>query len=238
MMAMGTLAAVGQDPKAPEPETLPPAPKSDPKSVHISNPKMPGLIMEVRPDKTRRVLVATEVCLREGALELFLCKKGTKEHEAVLSTTVDAEKIHELLLLAGAETGKPTQFVDPKTEQAQYKPATGTKLNVLVHYNKDGKGFTHPAQDWIWDTKKKAAMEHSWVFSGSIVITDPCTGKKFYGANSGDIIGISNFPYSMLELPVEITKDDAQLTYEAKTEKIPPLGSKVWMILEPLIEKK
>jgi hypothetical protein len=37
----------------------------------------------------------------------------------------------------------------------------------------------------------------------------------------------------MLEMPVEISKDDAFLTYEARTEKIPPLFSKVWLILEP-----
>jgi len=52
------------------------------------------------------------------------------------------------------------------------------------------------------------------------------------------VIGVSNFPYSMLELPVEISKDDASLNYEAKTERIPPLGSKVWLILEKAPEKK
>ena len=57
-------------------------------------------------------------------------------------------------------------------------------------------------------------------------------------ANSGDIISISNFPYSMLEMPVEISKDDANLTYEAKTDKIPPQWSKVWVLLEPVPAKK
>ncbi|MBA4188570.1 MAG: hypothetical protein C0467_11270 [Planctomycetaceae bacterium] len=216
-----------------DPEALPPAPKSDPKSVHIEAPNLKGVIMEVRPDKTRRLLISTEVCLREGALEVLLCKKGTKEHEAILRVDVDAQKIHELLLLAGAEAGKPTQFVDPKTEMQSYKPATGTKINMSVHYTKDGKTFTHPVQDWVWDNKKKASIAHHWVFAGSIIITDPDNGKKFYAANSGDIISISNFPFSMLEIPSEITKDDAQLTFEAKTDKIPAIGSKVWLILDP-----
>lgn len=220
-------------------EPLPPVPKADPKSVTIESPDTKGLIVEVLPDKkTRRVLLATEVCLREGPLEIFMCKKGTKEHEAILRIDIDALKIHELLILAGAEPGKPTQFVNPKTEEADYKPATGTKINVSVHYTKGGKTFTHPAQEWIWDSKKKAQLPHGWVFAGSVVVVDPCNGKKFYAANSGDVISISNFPYSMLEIPAEISKDDANLVYEARTERIPPLRSKVWVILEPVIAKK
>jgi len=224
--------------KTPAPEALPPTPKSDPKSIHIEAPNLKGIIVEVRPDKTRRVLVSTEVCLREGPLEVLLCKKGTKEHEAILRVDVDVQKLHELLLLAGAEAGKPTQFIDPKTELAAYKPATGTKINLSVNYTKDGKTFTHPAQDWIWNVKTKAPIAHHWVFAGSIIITDPENGKKFYAANSGDIISISNFPYSMLEIPSEISKDDAQLTFEAKTDKIPAIGSKVWLIMEPTIAAK
>ncbi|VTU01346.1 Uncharacterized protein OS=Singulisphaera acidiphila (strain ATCC BAA-1392 / DSM 18658 / VKM B-2454 / MOB10) GN=Sinac_5119 PE=4 SV=1 [Gemmataceae bacterium] len=227
------LSPVSQAAAEPKEEPLPPAPKSDPMSKHIEAPNLKGVIMEVRPDKTRRVMIATEVCLREGPLEVFLCKKGTKEHEAILRSDVDAQKLHELLLLTGAEAGKPTQFIDAKTETPAYKPATGTKMKVSVHYTKDGKTHTHAAQEWVWDLKKKAPMPHGWVFAGSMIITDPDNGKKFYGANSGDIISISNFPFSMLEIPVEISKDEAQLTYEAKTEKIPAIGSKVWLILEP-----
>jgi hypothetical protein len=237
--ALAAVPAPAQQPeKEKEPEPLPAAPKADPKSVHIENPQLKGIIMEVKPDKSRRLLVATEVCLRVGALEVFLCKKGTKEHESILRVDVDAQELHKMLLLTGAEAGTPTQFVDPKTQEAKFKPATGTKIGITVHYTKDGKTHTHPAQDWVWDTKRKAPMNHGWVFAGSVVITDPDTGRKFYGANSGDIISISNFPYSMLEIPAEISKDDAQLTYEARTDKLPPLGSKVWMILEPVREKK
>jgi hypothetical protein len=243
-VAIAAIALVPARAKQPDPpekdaEPLPPAPKVDPKSQHIEDPKMKGLIIEVLPDKkTRRLLIATEVCLREGSLEIFMCRKGTKEHESILRADVDALKIHELLILAGAEPGKPTQFINPKTEEAEYKPATGTKINVSVHYTKEGKTHTHPAKEWIWDPKKKAQLPHGWVFAGSTVFVDPDSGKKYYGANSGDVISISNFPYSMLEIPVEVSKDDANLVYEARTERIPPLRSKVWVILEPVIAKK
>jgi hypothetical protein len=72
------------------------------------------------------------------------------------------------------------------------------------------------------------------VFAGSLFIKDPTdpNAKPYYAANSGDIFSISNFPYSTLEFPVPISKDDAQLNYEAKTDKIPPLTSKIWVLIE------
>jgi hypothetical protein len=252
MMASFGLVALAQPPETPkDAEPLPPPPKLDPKSIHIEDSNLKGLIIEVYPDpegrkdpktnevlKLRRLLVATEVCLREGPLEIFLCKKGTKEHEAIVRADFDAIKLHEMLILSGASPGHPTQFVDPKTEQPLYKPATGTKIDVKVHYTRGGKTYTHPAQEWIWNPKKKDILPWGWVFAGSTVFTDPDNGRKYYGANSGDVISISNFPYSMLEIPNEISKDDANLEYEARTERIPPLRSKVWVILEPVVDKK
>jgi hypothetical protein len=238
-MAAFAQAPAGQEPKAdPKPEALPEFPKLDPKNtVTALNPDktiFAELAGEEGKRKVVRVGLACEVCLREGPLEVFLCKKGTKEHEAIVRIDADAKFIHLALKTAGAEPGTPTQFIDPKTEEPKWKAATGSKVEVLVHYSKAGKTFTHPAQDWIWDSKKKAAMPHGWVFAGSIVIKDPDNGREFYAANSGDIISISNFPYSMLEIPAEISKDDANLTYEVKTDKVPPLMSKVWVILQPV----
>ena len=125
-------------------------------------------------------------------------------------------------------------------QNAKYTAATGSKVNVSVHYKHKDKLHTHLAQDWIWDSKRKAPIQHGWVFAGSKFIKNPDdpNAKPYYGANVGDIFSISNFPYSTLEMPVQISKDEAQLTYEAKTDKIPPLGSKVWVILEVVTEKK
>jgi hypothetical protein len=238
---MPAPAPAQQDPK-PEmkPEPLPEFPKLDPKNtVTALNPDKTiyaELVSDGDKKKVKRIGLVCEVCLREGPLEVFMCKKGTKEHESIVRIDADAQFIHLALQTAGAEPGKPTQFIDPKTEEPKYKPATGSKVNVLVHYTLGGKAYTHAAQDWIWDHKKKAVMPHGWVFAGSVTIVDPCNGKKYYAANSGDIISISNFPYSMLEVPSEISKDDANLTYDARTEKIPPLFSKVWVILEPSLK--
>ncbi|MBY0456978.1 MAG: YdjY domain-containing protein [Gemmataceae bacterium] len=253
LAALALVPAVSAQPPKdqPKPEELPEFPLLDKANkLDPLSPDKKAVFIETAPDgkdaegkdkrKVVRVALACEVCLREGPLEQLLCKKGTKEHEAIVRVDVDAVFIHGAILAAGGKSGTPTQFVNPKTEEAEYKPATGSKVNVTVHYKKDGKLHTHPAQEWVWNTKKKAALEHGWVFAGSVFIKNPDdpTAKPFYGANSGDIFSISNFPYSTLEIPAPISKDEAQLNYEAKTDRIPPLGSRVWLILEVVPDKE
>jgi hypothetical protein len=226
---------VAAEPEQPKGEALPDFPMVNPKNKQAPlHPDKKSIIAEVADGKVVRVGVVAEVCLREGPLEQFLCKKGTKEHEAVVRVDMDAKLVHLAIIAAGGKPGTPTGFIDPKTEQPKHTPATGSKVNVLVHYKKDGKLHTHRAQDWIWDIKRKAPISYDWVFAGSQFLKDPTNPKAeaYYAANSGDIISISNFPYSTLEFPQAISKDDAQLTYEARTDRIPPLTSKVWVLIE------
>ena len=224
------------DPRAKDAEPLPEFPKLA--AANVLQPVNPQktLFAEVADKKVVRVALQCEVCMREGPLEVFVCKKGTKEHEAVLRVDVDAQTVHAALNAAGAKEGTPTQFLDPKTEMPAFKAATGTRIKVTVCYTMGGKVHNHPAQDWVWNSMKKETLKHDWVFAGSQFIQNPDNpaAKPFYGANSGEIVSISNFPYSMLEIPADISKDDANLNYEPKTEKVPPLFSKVWLIFEPV----
>lgn len=222
-------------------EPLPPAPLADPKNTH--KPLTPDgmLILEVKPDPAKpgqtkpvRVLVQCEVWLRQGMLEVFLCRTLTKDHETIVRTTVDAQLIHAALVATGAKPGHPVQFVNPKTGEEDYKPASGSTINVSVHYRRDGRVHTHPAQEWIRYSESKKPMKEEWVFAGSSFFQDPDDAAKppYYMANAGEYVGISNFPGSMLDLPIQVGRDDNRLAYEITTEKVPPRLSKVWVILE------
>src|SRR5262245_50045743 len=81
----------------------------------IESGKSVVLEIPAKPGEPRRVRIAAEVCFREGPLELLLCRKNTKEHEAILSADVDARDIHKALLAAGAKAGSPVKF-QPKYE--------------------------------------------------------------------------------------------------------------------------
>lgn len=225
---------------APKGEALPALPKADAKSVLTPLQPDKSLYLETKPDKSRRILVEAEVCLREGPLEVFLTKKGTKEHEAILKIATDARFIHASLDAIGAKVGTPVQYVNPKTMEDDFKPATGQKIKVSVCYNSKGKTLTHPAQEWVMNTKTKKEMTEDWVFAGGKFVKNPDNpdAPPYYSANGGSVFTLSNDFDSLLDLPVQVSRDDATLIYRANTEKIPPLTSKVWVILEPEAEKK
>jgi hypothetical protein len=192
-----------------------------------------NIFLEVLPDKKRRVLVSGEVCLREGQLELLMCRKHTKEHEAIIHADVDARKIHEALILAGAAEGSPVQFA-PK-----YRPASGTRIKVSVQFMDKDKLVTVPGQSWVKNMKSGKALDSDWVFAGSRLVTNPLDpDKKHYLANDGDLICVSNFETALLDLPIKSSKDNVDLIFNAFTERIPPLETKVVVILEPVPEAK
>lgn len=221
-------------------EPLPPVPQADPKSTLQALQPDKSIFLETKPDGSRRVLLQSEVCMIRGPLEVLLCKTNTKEHEAILRTSVPPQFIDAALLAAGAEKGSPVQFVNPMTGEEAYRPASGDKIRVSVNYRKGGTIHTRPAQEWIRDIRTDKPMTHEWVFAGSRFIKNPERPEDppFYTANNGEIIGISNFPDSTLDLPVPVSQDNSALSFEARTVELPPLLSKVWVILEPEPRKK
>ena len=224
-----------EEPKEDPPEAAPPIP-----DAYKPLNKGTTIYFEKAADGTRRVHLLAQVCLREGPLEVFLCKLNTKEHEAILHVDADAREIHFALVAAGAEPGSPVQFVNPRTRREEYRPASGTKIKVSLTYREKGKVKTAAASEWIRDRRTEKPMAHDWVFAGSRFFKDPDNPKApdYYMANNGELISLSNFPDSMLDLPVKSPKDAAELIFEIDAGKVPPLRTPVLVTLEPVVEKK
>jgi len=181
--------------------------------------------------KAKVVIVDGQVSLREGMLEMFSCTRNTKEHESIVSANTQAYLVHAALLSVGAVPGRPVQFV-PK-----YRPPTGTEIDITLQWRDEkGKEHTAKAQDWIKDINTKKAMTHPFVFAGSAFWTDEASGKKFYQAEGGDFICVSNFGTAMLDIPVKSSQTNTELAFEAFTDRIPPLGAPVRMILKPKLK--
>lgn len=187
----------------------------------------PGVWLEVA-GPVRRVLVDAEVVKREGELEEFLCRARTKEHESILKADMDARDAHKALLLAGVESGEPVRFAPT------YKAATGGRVRVKVRITgEDGKVSEVNARTWVRHRKSGKELDSDWVFAGSKLLDDMnVPGRKLYLANDGDVICLSNFDTAMLDLPVASSKDNANLDFEAWTERIPKVGTKVTVVLE------
>ena len=191
--------------------------------------------LEVQGDK-RRVLVEAEVCLREGMLEHLMCRKRTKEHEAILSADVDARDIHKALMVAKATPGATVKY----KEDGTIVPPTGTRIKVTLTYKDKDKTVTIPGRDWVRDLKTKKSLDVDWVFAGSAFVTNPLEQDKppIYLANGGDVICVSNFEGAMLDLPIKVSKDNAALVWEVNSDKVPAIGTAVTVILEPMPKKK
>ncbi|MBN1393808.1 MAG: hypothetical protein JW959_02085 [Pirellulales bacterium] len=195
----------------------------------------PDRLKQVNPEATvwvdpveKRVVLQGQVCQRDALLEMFACLANTKEHESIVSIPCQAFAVHAALLAVGAKPGKTVQY-DP-----EYVPASGAEIEIAVRW-KDEKGEVRQAraQDWIRDIKTGKAMQHPWVFAGSGFWTDGETGKRYYEAESGDFICVSNFSSAMLDLPVKSSKENNELAFRAFTERIPPLGTPVTLVLTP-----
>jgi hypothetical protein len=166
-------------------------------------------------------------------LEMFACIRNTKEHEAVVSANTQAFLVHAALLRLGAEAGHPAQFVP------EFKPPAGTEIEISVEWlDPQGKLQTARAQDWIRDMKTGKAMTYPWVFAGSRFWTDEETGKQYYQAEGGDFICVSNFGTAAIDIPVESSQSNESLEFEAFTERIPPLGTPVRLVLKPVPKGK
>jgi hypothetical protein len=178
--------------------------------------------------KEKAVLIDGQISLREGLLEMFACIRNTKEHESIVSANTKAFLVHAALLRLGAEPGRPVQW------QPEYKPPSGTEIDIHVWWiDETGKEHTARAQDWVKDMRTERAMSQPWVFAGSRFWTDEETGQQYYQAEGGDFICVSNFGTAMLDIPIESSQSNLELAFAAFTERIPPLGAPVRLILKP-----
>lgn len=175
----------------------------------------------------KSVVFLAEVCLREGPLEFFVCSKNTKEHESVLATRAKPSLIHVGLLAIGANPGTPVQFTP------EFAVPTGQQIDITLRWlDKDGKQQETKAEEWVQEIESKNKMSAHWVFAGSMFRKLEGGRNQYLADVTGEIIGVSNFPSVVLDLPIASTSDDSDLLFQAFTDKIPVEGTKVTVVLE------
>lgn len=180
----------------------------------------------------KQVVLAGEIVLRDGPLEMLACLKETKEHESLVAINTKAAFVHAALQALGANPGHPVEF------RPEYKKAEGPEVAVTVCWTDDqGKRQCGPAQHWIRNAKTNKELAVPWVFGGSGFFQS-VDGQNYYMAEDGDLICISNFTSAMLDLPIESSQSDDALLFEAWTDRIPERGTKVALILKPDLSKK
>jgi hypothetical protein len=104
--------------------------------------------------KGKRLLLRSQVVLREGLLELLVCLKRTKEHESILAVDAPAQIIHAGLLALGATTGTPVRW------QPDFQAATGQPIDIFLTWtDEDGKLHRDSAQSWVRHATRRYFVE-------------------------------------------------------------------------------
>lgn len=131
--------------------TKPDKPKPAATSTLVPLNRQKTVLLDI---KGRRVLLKSRVCLRDGQLEMLVCKKQSKEHESILSVDSKAYVIHTALLALGSKTGSPVKF------EPNYQPPTGQEIDIYFQWkDKDGKLHRDNAQKWVRTNTQRFYMQ-------------------------------------------------------------------------------
>lgn len=228
-------APVSSEPSS-TPSTQPPRPPLDaqnsgPRTQDSGLSSRPAGLASFQPGVTidwsnKQVLLAGEIVLREGDLELLACSPQTKEHESIIRVRCRPLHVFQALRLIGLEPGHPP-FYNNATKSVV--AATGQPVAVSVRWSADGQVHTAPAWQWLWNKQEnKPADPIDWVFAGSMATKD----DQLLADYDGTVITVVDFESSLISVPASHTSSNPELWLTACTEKIPPVGTPVTVILE------
>ncbi|MHC5023390.1 MAG: YdjY domain-containing protein [Planctomycetota bacterium] len=178
------------------------------------------------------------VCLDAGWLEQVACGMQSREHESLVVIKAKPRDLHAALLLAGFEPGEPGRW-NLEGERVVVTPPRGTPLEVIVRYEGESGTVEHSIRRWIRDHHGRQEFPGDpWVFAGSLIAENPDwmgRGEHYVADFSGSIIGLVTFGDEVIGFSRVLSdKQDVQPPeWEAWTERMPPIGTEVTLILRP-----
>ncbi len=150
----------------------------------------------------KRLILKSQVVMREGLLEMLVCLKQTKEHESVLSVATKAQIIHAGLLALGAESGEGVKFTP------EFQPPTGQKLDIFLTYrDEDEKLHRVPAQSWVRHATRRYFIEKLARLPGEVKL--PADQNLKYDEKRGEMLWYGSMTKDERDLFLSLSKDAA-----------------------------
>lgn len=179
--------------------------------------------------RKKEVVLGGRIAVDEGAIELFACPAGTKEHESIVAVNASPRLVYAALLAIGMEPGTPA-MVGP-----EFVAATGPAVAVRVRWRgRNGEPHEADGREWVRDVRTGLAMREEWVFPGGSFRTDPADGSVSQIGDGADLICVCNFPESMIDLGSESSSGNERLLFEAFRGHVPPCGTNVELLLRAM----
>ncbi len=202
---------------------------------------LPGVKIDLAE---RCVDVDSEVCLRDGMLELIACTKDSKEHESIVMVLAKPSHIHTALLLLGAKAGNPAmrKAIDQEGTRFIDLPPRGGPIDVfLVVSDSNGKETERPISDFIMPSERFGEEEgeeakfptHTFLFAGSFLHGQGEGPRTYVCDQTGNVISIATFGDELLCLPDIHSNENGALAWQVDGENLPAVGSRVTLRLRP-----
>lgn len=157
-------------------------------------------------------------------LEVMVCARDSKEHEALVVTDVLPSHVHAALLALGLEPGAPggwREFGDA----VRGFPAHGPEVALEFVVN----GEATPGAAWVERDGGDGGLEdQAWVFSGSRFV-DRGGGEVYDADGTGLLVGLTTFGSEVLSYQVLYSHDSAieEPVWIADPEATPDFGTPV-----------
>jgi hypothetical protein len=98
----------------------------------------------------------------------------------------------------------------------------------------DGNLVSRNAKEFVRNFNTKKALQHDWVFGGSVLINDHVSGEEIYYGDGGEMICLSNFATATMDLPIKSSAEaEMGLLFEVFTENVPQVNTKVYLVMTP-----
>jgi len=250
LLAMMASPVVVAETKAPATEPAPAAKPASSMEEALKKLKLPGVHINL---KERCVDVDGSICLDHGALELVVCTKNTKEHEAVIAVDAKAKHIHTALLLLGAKAGNPAMRKPANKEKTRWihLPPMGGNVDVSVVFtDKQGKLTERPIKDFIKaytddydayeggqpaesDEEEEEFPTNTFLFAGSILHGTGDRPRRYLADQSGNVITLATFGDELLCLPGVYSHAAGAFAWQVDDTHLPKVGTKVKLRLRP-----
>ena len=197
-------------------EDKPPAAKADASAKLVPLNKEETVLLDAA---NKKVVLKAHVSLQEGMLEMFLCRKNTKEHESILTFDGRAYVVHTALLAIGAEPGQPMIYRDGK-----YTPPTGEKLKMTVKWKgKDNKPREMDAKQWVRTATRRYFVESLKALPAGVVV--PEDSELRYDKKFQELAWFGTMPKSERDKLLKMSDDKAwQKAVKTIYERSQPRG--------------
>ena len=168
----------------------------------------------------------------KGIIEFLVCSKGGKEYESLIVVDTDPKLIFDMVLSLGVERGGAATYDEDSDRMVGPK---GTGFLIDVEWSVDNKETRVRAEELLYNVRTGKPMPYvAWIFSGS---------RQVYNVESDDedelipqafitksIVSLQNLDASALfQVPL---LEAVENTYKKNDRLLPPLGTKVKLVIE------